>query len=492
MNYFFTVCLLVSFAMAGLALPPKSSFIEHTMAEGRDTSITISCKLTGARLRPLHGFNGGVLVRREYINLTPYWDQLKVPITRLHDMPWCADETVDIHTIFPDMSKDANKEENYTFKLTDDFIQPIITGKFELNTDLPADQNPKTEVVFRLGESIEHSRRKTYVQPPSDMEKWSDVCLNIVKHYNEGWASGYHYKIKYLEIWNEAENQHPPTQWTGNNEEYFKLYSITSRKLKAAFPQLKTGGPACGIQGTFSNGKFEPSNYLKGFMKACVEQNLPLDFFSWHTYTGNPAVYKKKAIMLRKWLDDNGYKKTELHLNEWNYASPKGRGEDWFNIMGGNEGAAFSAYVLLSLQDSPVDVANYYSGDINPYGMFSAQAGAPKKVFYAFKAFRFLLNTPIVIKTVDLVPEKSIVTVAKNKDNNEVTLMLVNFNNPGATFDIKLTDVPWKGLTSFKKYFVNEKNNFDLVESGESKGTTIPLKISPDPFSVTVIELKPQ
>src|SRR5688572_8122756 len=150
-------------------------------------SIIIDCRKSEGKLRPLHGVNGGVVVRREFINLMPYWDEMAVPITRLHDMPWCADEVVDIHTIFPDMSRDASDPKNYTFKLTDDFIQPIITGKFELDAQLKPDQSPKTEIVYRLGESIEHSRRKTYVHPPSDIDKWADVCLGIIKHYNEGW-----------------------------------------------------------------------------------------------------------------------------------------------------------------------------------------------------------------------------------------------------------------------------------------------------------------
>lgn len=454
--------------------------------------ITVDCRQSIGKLRPLHGVNGGVLVRREFINLSPYWNQMKVPITRLHDMPWCADEVVDMHTIFPDMSKDPTMEKNYSFLLTDDFIQPIITGKMELNEDLKPDENPKTEIVYRLGESIEHSRRKTYVHPPGDFSTWSDVCLGIIKHYNEGWANGYHDKIKYWEIWNEAENQNPPTEWTGTNDEYFNLYATTSRKLKAAFPALKIGGPACGVQGEFVDGKFIPSKYLSGFMKACVEQNLPLDFFSWHTYTDNPALYKYKAIFLRKWLDENGYKNTELHLNEWNYAPPKARGEELFNRMGGCEGAAFSAFVLLSLQDSPVDVANYYSGDVNPYGMFSAQAGAPKKVFYAFKAFRFLLNTPIIIKTIEIVPKKSIVTIARNEENNEISIMLVNFNNPNAAIKINLTNIPWKNATSVSKRLINETHNFETVETKVIRDENITLKLSSDQYSITVIQLKSQ
>ncbi|MBI4578450.1 MAG: hypothetical protein HY718_02035 [Planctomycetes bacterium] len=36
-----------------------------------------------------------------------------------------------------------------------------------------------------------------------DFAKWAKICVNIIRHYNEGWADGFHYNIRYWEIWNE-------------------------------------------------------------------------------------------------------------------------------------------------------------------------------------------------------------------------------------------------------------------------------------------------
>jgi hypothetical protein len=49
--------------------------------------------------------------------------------------------------------------------------------------------------------------------------------------------------------------------------------------------------------------------------------------------------------------------------------------------------------MLMLLQDSPVDVANYYTGDTSWFGFFDPY-GAPRKTFHAFKAFADLLETP--------------------------------------------------------------------------------------------------
>ncbi len=40
-----------------------------------------------------------------------------------------------------------------------------------------------------------------------------------------------------------------------------------------------------------------------------------------------------------------------------------------------------------------MDVANYYSGDVNPFGLFN-RYGVPRKTYYAMDAFRRLLTTP--------------------------------------------------------------------------------------------------
>lgn len=69
--------------------------------------------------------------------------------------------------------------------------------------------------------------------------------------------------------------------------------------------------------------------------------------------------------------DEFGFKQTESHLNEWHFLNA-----DWkrlrndpvyarakFAELNCPVTAAFTAAVLLTLQDCPVDVANYYSGD---------------------------------------------------------------------------------------------------------------------------------
>ncbi len=64
-----------------------------------------------------------------------------------------------------------------------------------------------------------------------------------------------------------------------------------------------------------------------------------------------------------------------------------------FADMRGPKGAAFAASALMLLQDTPLDMANYYTADTNPWGMFD-EWGIPGRVYYAFVAFNQLTKTP--------------------------------------------------------------------------------------------------
>ena len=150
------------------------------------------------------------------MDLTAYHRELGIPYTRLHDCHWPNPDVVDFHAVFPNPGADPERADSYDFRRTDDYLQAIV--------------NAGSRIVYRLGESIEHSRRKYYVNPPQDYERWAGICCGIIRHYNEGWAEGFRHDIRHWEIWNEPENR--PAMWTGNDEDYFRLYAARPASKK--------------------------------------------------------------------------------------------------------------------------------------------------------------------------------------------------------------------------------------------------------------------
>ena len=268
-----------------------------------EETLRVDCARQLGTIRPLHGVNGGPLVEGETIDLSSYWRELAIPITRLHDCEFPFPDLVDMHAVFPRSEANPRFAGSFRFGLTDRFLDAVV--------------QTNSAVVYRLGESIEHCRQKQYVHPPADCDRWAQACVGIIRHYNDGWANGVHYGIRYWEIWNEPENR--PAMWTGTDDDYYRLYAAAAKTIKAEFPHVSVGGPSVGATGELVQDRLQATPFLEGFVRMCRERQAPLDFFSWHTYTNDPYLYVRKAQAVRAWLNERGFPATEIHLNEWNY-----------------------------------------------------------------------------------------------------------------------------------------------------------------------------
>jgi len=414
--------------------------------------LTVDFTQTNGTIRPLHGVNMGPLCYRGMVDLSAYHRELGVPFTRLHDVVWVNAEAVDIHTIFRDFRNDPALPESYDFRQTDDYVQSII--------------NVGSQIVYRLGESIEHTPHKYHVQPPPDPEKWAAICIGIIRHYNEGWANGFHHNIGYWEIWNEPDVR--PAMWTGSDEQYLHLYEVAAKAIKRQFPQVKVGGPALGHSGDFKTESFQPSPFLFKFLAHCRKTDAPLDFYSWHRYTKNPADFARWAWAIRGVLDRRGFPKAESHLNEWNYL-PRGdwgpmmkegagrKREEWFAELSGPAGAAFAVWTLISLQDAPVDVANFYTGEIQGFGLFNFH-GVPNKSFYAFKAFKELLDTPVRVAVKS--QARLAICAGLSHNQSEASILLSNFDLGDQEIELGAKRLPWDGPTLCSFYIVDAEHDF--------------------------------
>lgn len=387
-----------------------------------------------------------------------YLQQAGIPYSRLHDVggKYGRNEFVDIPNIFRDFSADENDPASYDFEHTDYLIAQL----YKYNC----------APIFRLGVTIENDHLAGFkaqrIHPPADFGKWARICEHIVRHYNEGWANGFHYGIVYWEIWNEPENRHDPAinqMWTGTKEQYYELYDVTAKHLKACFGDtVKVGGYAAtgfyhifvdpakygadteGLSGeTYTADKYVyRMEFLYGFLEYIRAHKTPLDFFSWHSYVSA----KETAIMARfvdKVLKEYGYGDAETQLNEWNNAA---RIPD---TKGTAAAAAAAAEMLLRMQNTPTSMLCYYDAAIglNAYaGMFHPMKREPYCLFYAFSAFNCLytLKNQVLCEC----SEEIQAVAAANGDKKAV--MLVNTADKDVCVTTNLDD-------GFEMFAVNEQ-----------------------------------
>jgi xylan 1,4-beta-xylosidase len=388
---------------------------------------------------------------------------------------------VDIHAVFPDFSRDAARAENYDFTRTDAYIDAI--------------RKTGAQIVYRLGESIEHDEPKRFVHPPSDPRQWAQICLGIIRHYNEGWANGFRHDIRYWEIWNEPENR--PVCWTGTDEQFLALYATAARAIKTQFPKLKVGGPSFGYTGEIKGEQFRAGGLLTNFLAFCRRESLPLDFLSWHCYTDDPKEFVIRARGMRALLNVHGFTNTETHLNEWNYlpnkswtpisknkSTPESR-RHAYGEMAGVAGAAFITSTLIQMQDAPVNVMNLFHGETGPFGLFDVN-GVPEKNYFGLRAFAEFLKTPRRIEVQKA--ETLAVLAGLNSDGNNAAVLVSNMNQPESEVRITCENLPWGNALRGEVRAVDAAHDFAEVTGVQFDGNSLRFTL-PRP-GVALIQLR--
>ncbi len=382
-------------------------------------------------IRRMNAVNNGPAVKK------PGGDQVRgnfdeykaarIPFARTHDSVNCVPggaHTCDINAIFRDFDADENDPANYDFVFTDHYLDNM--------------RRAGTQVFFRLGQTIEHGPKKYGVLPPKDFAKWARICEHVIRHYNEGWGWGAdnawttkniqwtnQFDIRYWEIWNEpdldpsdGEPPRNPRCWGGTVEEFFRFYETVAKHLKAAFPDLKIGGPA--LAGNTA--------WAERFLAHCRDHEVPLDFFSWHVYAIEPSRITGRCDVFRALLDKYGFTKTESILNEWNYV--KGWTDEWVYSLEVESGrfnqkcAAFIMATMIDCQSKPLDMLMFYDARVttNMNSLFNQTTLWPMKGYYPFRAWSKLVDRGTQVRCVvaeEAAEESSAATGIVFKDGPE-------------------------------------------------------------------------
>jgi hypothetical protein len=433
----------------------------HAVENGQPNVVVDFAKSAG-KIRALHGVNNGPVSWGGSADLTNYHKEAGFPSARLHDCHYAGANVVDIHFIFPIFDADADDPKYYRFAETDAYLAAMV--------------NLGEQITYRLGESIEcrsraYSDGGFYVHPPKDFAKWTKICVNIIRHCNEGWANGHHYNIKHWEIWNEPEENNIG-MWVGTQQQYFELYETAAKGIKAHDPSLKVGGSVVWMG----------SPLFRPFLAYCRDRKLPLDFLSWHSYPDQPQNLAGDAVTARKVLDEYGFRNAESRVTEWHPMWYKWSGDidcnelgnpnpqkyatmrEKFDLMRGPKAAAFVASALMLVQDGPLDMANYYTADTNPWSMFDS-FGVPGRVYYAFVAFNQLTKTPNRVACEPQGAPRPDITMCAGLSNDHTTasILISNYGPTESRLAIGLPNLPFSGRVQAETLAVDATHEFTRI-----------------------------
>ena len=379
--------------------------------------------------------------------------------------------------IFPNMDADPSDPASYNFGPTDELLKSIV--------DIGA------SIFFRIGRTLMAD------STPPDPTKYAEIVKHVVMHYNMGWSDGFHYNIRYWEIWNEPDFNFGLGFWNGTPEQYYDLYEAVARAVKAVDPTLLVGGPATAMP-------TDSTPYREPFLRHARDRRIPLDFYSWHWYSNgshDPFDFSLIADDLRRMLDEHGFAETLVVLNEWNCGI---RLNEAVHLTSAGR-ASFMTTAALYMQDAPIDLALYYNG----YTPFGVDGKSPNQVGHALIAQGMLQDTPLRLPLTGADQAGFAAIAGKSEDDKTIQILISNFEIPAeymeprpegdvvamppgvaggqktypkrrrfnyadnGGYDLRVEHLPPDVEYEIRRFRISDGDNFDLIAASRATGPTI-------------------
>lgn len=322
---------------------------------------------------------------------------------------------IGVGDIFPDFSLDPRLEASYNFTVLDSAASMV--------------KSLGMDIFLTLGERPDPTLSSPRNLPPRDKRKWAEICVGIIRHLNEGWANGFKYGIKLVEIWQGADTY---ASFRAEPEEYYELYSLVSKRLKERFPRLSVGGYSSkgfySLNHAYGTEEERKSiDFLENFLDFQAKEKAPLDFLSWKCYAGFPEELPLHSNYAASYLSTAGFKKAKSIVTEFN-AAPKSP-----TFFFDKSYPAFLASMLLGAQKSDVDMMFY--SDLSPLspsnGLYSLNDRAALHPYAALgvaAAFGELLRVGDAVDSGEDYRRELYALAAGGKDRGAVLISTADFN----------------------------------------------------------------
>jgi hypothetical protein len=334
---------------------------------------------------------------------------------------------------------------------------------------------------------------------PSSWKEWDELVFQLVKHCKEK-----KYGIQYWELGNEGdigESGGCPYRYTPTN--YLVFYKHTSGAILKADPQAKIGGPGLAH---FAHAIGD------SLISYCGKGNAPMDFFSWHGYSDNPAYFQKS---IKHWKETLAkyplLKNTETMITEWNMNIFNPNLNPYFQPafvlemtnMFQEEGLSSSAY--YHIRDFYVD-ANEFSAfmsqpkieiftnmfNTTPYlGLFDTQ-GRVRPAYFVFLCLSQMKGLKLNVEGV-----QGDIKALAVKSGNWINTVFWNFpaaGNPGKEYECTVNFSNIKN-GAYRIMRINPESAVNNIEAlrfgstGELKANPVKIKLAP--YEIVWVEIRP-
>ncbi len=285
---------------------------------------------------------------------------------------------------------------------------------------------------------------------PADLDKYREVLSVVAKHYrDEGIRIGYH------EIYNEPDLD--GIFYSGTFEEYMELYKYGSLGIRDGDPDAVVGGPSFAIPERIDN--------TSTFLKKVVEDQLPLDFFSYHHYWLNSSFQQKHNIVKNALSKYQEFKTTEIHLNEVAYITGWQPGDDSINNFYGIAPKIFKMMLdILSAPDiTVVSWAQFMESTVvgDAYGMIFRD-GTKKALYNAFKIY-----ADMPVERTELHTSNPVIDGIASCGDDKAVILLWNTGSESYKLETELKNLPF--MPKEVRLYRIDKNNASAFDGGNEE-----------------------
>jgi xylan 1,4-beta-xylosidase len=132
--------------------------------------------------------------------------------------------------------------------------------------------------------------------PPKDWDRWEGLVRDLVQHLVDRYGLQEVRDHWAFEVWNEPNLEY---FWSGDADDYLRLYETAARAVRSVDPGLRVGGPATAAVG-----------WVEDLLAHTEKTGAPLDFVSTHLYGAPP-------LDLRPALHRHGREDAAIWWTEW-------------------------------------------------------------------------------------------------------------------------------------------------------------------------------
>ncbi len=223
---------------------------------------------------------------------------------------------------------------------------------------------------------------------PNDYETWNELVRETVRFFKQ-------FDVEvYYEIWNEPDFGF----WLEGTDAFLELYEETVRTIKDEDPNAMVGGAA--MQNGYGKLEDDREPLNVELIRYVAQNNVPLDFISWHYFGGPPfEITNVKKLYLDE-LKANGFDTMpEFVISEWNTG----------NLLRNTPLAAgWMAETFIELYNNAIDVHTVASWeDFDPdawefsgFGLIT-QHGEKKPVYYTHLFFDELYRESMGVSVIE-------------------------------------------------------------------------------------------